>query len=115
MQFRGFVCESYDEGNGKERRLLLADLAIDCDSDRYKSFFVINLALTLFTQLIPLGYLFVLFRKRHLLHPPSKRSPQSQLRERQKREREHELAPISFLFTHYELGWWYYEVIESYR
>ena len=60
-------------------------------------------------------YLVILYRARYLLHPPSERSAQSQLRDRQRREQEHELKPISFLFEHYDLGWWYFEVIESYR
>ena len=60
-------------------------------------------------------YLVILFRVRHELHPTSMRSPQAQLRDRQKREQGPVLAPISFLFTHYALSWWYFEVMESYR
>ena len=67
------------------------------------------------TQLIPLMYLGFLYRARHLLHPPSERSPQAQLRDRQRLEQGQALKPITFLFTHYNLGWWYFEVIESYR
>ena len=61
-------------------------------------------------------YLTVLYRIRHLLHPPSNRSPQAQLRDRQRREREeHTLQPYTFLFTHYNLGWWRFETVEAYR
>ena len=61
-------------------------------------------------------YFFILFRVRHLLHPPSERSAPAQLRDRQKREQsDPRLQPIKMLFTHYNLGWWYHEIIESYR
>ena len=79
------------------------------------SFFGLNVFFTILTQLIPLMYFVILYRVRHLLHPPSNRSAHSQLRDRQRREQGHELKPISFLFEHYGLGWWYFEVIESYR
>ena len=36
MQFKAYVCESYDMGSDGEVRLLKADLAIDCDKSRYK-------------------------------------------------------------------------------
>ena len=60
-------------------------------------------------------YLAILFRFRYLLNPPSVRSPQAQLRDRQKSEDGDELKPIKFLFTHYRLGCWYFEVVESYK
>ena len=95
--------------------MLEADLAIDCDSDRYQGFRIVNLALILITQAIPIMYLGLLYRVRRLLHPPSERSIQAQLRDRQRREQGDDLKPLQFLFTHYDLGWWYFEVIESYR
>ena len=67
-----------------------------------RSFFGLNVFLTIVTQLIPLMYFVILYRARHLLHPPSKRSAHSQLRDRQRREQGHELKPISFLFEHYD-------------
>lgn len=110
MQFKGYVCESIDEV-----RLLSVDLSIDCKSERYQSFLIVNMLLTIVTQSIPLMYFVILFRVRGELYPASKRSPQAQLRDRQKREQGQTLAPLAFLFTHYTLPWWYFEVIESYR
>ena len=75
-----------------------------------------NVIFTSITQLIPALYLGLLWRERHLLHPRSERSPQAQLRDRQKREQsDPRLKPIKMLFTHNDLGWWFFEVIESYR
>ena len=85
-------------------------------SDRYRRFFAVNVIFTVITQLIPVLYMGILFRVRHLLHPSSERSPQAQLRDRQKRERsDPRLKPIKMLFTHYDLGWWFFEIIELYR
>ena len=113
IQFEGLVCEDYDQGR---IRLLKADLSIDCDDPGYRRFVAINAIFIFFTQLIPLLYLGVLYRVRHLLHPPSDRSPQSQLRDRQQLERdEPALTPLTFLFAHYGLSSWAFEVVESYR
>ena len=143
LQFRGLVCEEYEDGEIRLLKVGLnvrcktiphcpsfpatqptqppptrqADLSIDCDADEdYRIFVVLNAIFIVITQLIPLMYLTVLYRIRHLLHPPSNRSPQAQLRDRQRREREeHTLQPYTFLFTHYNLGWWRFETVEAYR
>jgi hypothetical protein len=113
-QFNLLVCEEYEGGT---IRLLKADLSIDCDEDEdYQLFRSLNIVFIVVTQTTPLLYLGLLYRVRHLLHPQSKRSPQAQLRDRQKREEaEPELRPITFLFKHYSLDLWYFETVESYR
>ena len=116
MQFKGFRCDEYKYDDGSEvYSLLEADYTLDCNSARYRRFRNTNLGLIAVTQLIPLMYFAILYRVRHLLHPPSNRSQQAQLRDRQKREQSHELKPYSFLFTHYNLDWWHLEVWEAYR
>jgi len=114
MGTRALHCTTYDDG---EITLLTYDNSIDCESERYLAFRRLNFLYIAITQMIPIGFLLVLYRARHLLHPPSERSPEAQLRARQKREQGHELKPLVFLFTHYKLEWpWcYFEVFESYR
>ena len=113
-QFSLLVCEKYEGGT---IRLLKADLSIDCDEDEdYQLFRSLNIVFIVVTQTIPLLYLGLLYRVRHLLRPRSQRSPQAQLRDRQNREEaEPELRPITFLFKHYSLDLWYFETVESYR
>ena len=87
-----------DDGDS-EGRLLNADLSIDCDNDEdYRLFVTLNAVFIVVTQLIPILSFAALYRVRHLLHPPSKRSAQAQLRDRQKREQEEpKLKPVAFL------------------
>ena len=68
------------------------------------------------TQLVPIFYLVLLYRVRRFLKPPSQRSPQAQLRDRQRREAtEPALRPLTFIFTHYGLSSWAFEAVEAYR
>ena len=96
LQFQGLVCVGYDD---EAVRLLKADLSIDCENDDdYQLFLALNAVFITATQLIPILSFVALYRVRHLLHPPSKRSAQAQLRDRQKREQEEpKLRPVAFL------------------
>ena len=74
-----------------------ADLSIDCENDKdYLLFRSFNAVFIVLTQLIPVLSFVALYRVRHLLHPPSERSPQAQLRDRQRREQEEDaLRPLT--------------------
>jgi len=66
-----FNCRSFPEAPGGERRFLVTDYSIDCDSSRYKSHvpFVV-LMILLYPLGIPALYFAMLWSKKHLLSDP---------------------------------------------
>lgn len=110
MQFNGFTCTNYDG-----LLLLDEDLSIECNSEKYQRLAALNIMFIVLTQSIPGFYYYRLWRVKAFLQPPSSRSKQSQLRARSEREHSKELKPLVFLFKHYDLKWWHFEVIESWR
>jgi hypothetical protein len=94
-----------------QKRYLRIDTSIDCDSDEYHTFLVLDALLIVAYLTTPIVWLVVLVSHRRALNPaPTTGSDKSVtlfLREQDPR-----LRPIRFLFRSYQPSVYYMEVIE---
>lgn len=103
-QFQGLVCYKV-AGN----HYLEVDTSIDCSSDEYVTFAIIDLLLVACYMMIPIIWLCVLYRWRALLNPPTSDPRLAQYL----RSQNEELKPFKFLFAHYQPRFYYFEVVET--
>lgn len=98
-----------------EKRYLRIDTSINCDSESYKAFEVVDILLTLLYLSIPLTWLILLWRRRARLNPPvDVTDPAAELRVVQARDKDIELKPFRFLYFAYHPAYFYVECIEMY-
>mmetsp|Transcript_46260 Transcript_46260/g.59463 ORF Transcript_46260/g.59463 Transcript_46260/m.59463 type:complete len:919 (+) Transcript_46260:649-3405(+) len=109
IQFRALLCMKLEDGSS----YLRADTGVNCNSDSYHFFTMVNGCLIAFYQCIPLFYIALLYRVREKLNPHH----QSQHRSLAFRRRDFDksLDSIRFLFDDYKLSRWYFEVVDLYR
>lgn len=109
-QFRALDCVVLEDGSS----YLRDDTGIDCLSDGYRRFSLINGCLIAIYQSIPLAYIFLLCRVRHKLSPliGENESTQEALA---RRDTDKDLDAIRFLFNDTKIDRWYFEVLELYR
>lgn len=103
-QFQGLACTKVGGSY-----YLQVDTSIDCASERYASFAVVDTILVVCYMMIPVVWLCLLYYWRPLLNPPT-----SDLRlARYLRSQNEELKPLKFLFEHYHPRFYYFEVVET--
>jgi len=108
-QFRALHCAVLKDGTS----YLIANSAIDCNSESYHRFVAINGCLIAIYQAIPLFYLGILYQHRKRINPHH--SFKHPVKAYRKRDNDKSLDLIRFLFKDYKLSRWYFEVVDIYR
>jgi len=109
VQFRALDCVELDDGS----RYLRDDTGIDCDSNSYAQFALINGILIALYQSLPLCYVGLLCHFRDRLN--SRKEGESVAKALRRRDNDKSLDAFRFLFNDTSLGRWYFEVIDLYR
>jgi len=102
-QFQGLNCQSI-----RGESFLRVDTSIDCNSASYSHFRLINGLSVVIYMVIPSLWLYILWKQRRRLNPPT-----SDLRlAYHLRDKDAQLAYLSFLFTPYQPRFYFFESIE---
>jgi hypothetical protein len=107
IQFRALNCMKLADGQS----YLRADTSVNCNSDGYYDFTIVNGFLITIYQSLPLFYIALLCRVRKKLNPIMG-SPELALKTR---DNDESLDAIRFLFNDYKCSRWYFEVVDLYR
>jgi hypothetical protein len=108
-QLQVFDCIDLESGES----YLRSDTSIDCDSSGYSKFSSVVIMFILLYQLIPITWMFLLYKRRHSLNPPTS-SDDKQL-SLFIRDNDPSLASLKFLFKDYNCSKWWFEVADMYR
>jgi hypothetical protein len=106
-QFRALNCQEISSKNS----YLRVDTSVDCTSDSYKSFIILDSFLILIYLMLSMLFIVLLYRIRDKLKP---RAATMELA-LQLRDRDESLKPIEFLFFDYKPQYWYFEVTDLFR
>jgi len=102
-QYQGLECQTI-----LGERFLRIDTSINCDSDAYQQFRLINVLCIAIYSAIPPTWLYLLWKQRRLLNPPT-----SDVRlAYHLRDSNQQLAPLRFLFDAYQPRFYYFEAVE---
>jgi hypothetical protein len=106
-QLNAFPCQEISRG----KSYLRVDTSVDCSSNRYKNFVILDGFLILIYQGVAMLFIILLYRVRDKLNPPSLN------KELALKMRDHDgsLRPLQFLFFDYKPQYWYFEITELYR
>ena len=108
-QLRGLNCVQYVNSN---EAYLKADTSIDCNGSVHQAFIVHNLVMIFAYQMIPIGWICVLYRARDRLNPAGATDEADALR---RRDEDSSLQPLKFLFVDLRPSRWIHEVVDMYR
>jgi hypothetical protein len=107
-QFQIFDCVDVSE-----QRYVRSDTSVNCGSSQYLSFSRIIICFICLYQLIPVTWMYLLYRHRKDLNPmPSSRDKQLAM---YIRDHNPNLAYIRFLFLDYKCNRWWFEIPDMYR
>jgi hypothetical protein len=95
------------------KRYLRSNTSVDCDSQDYEAFSTHVILFVILYQIIPIVWITLLFRKRHVLNPPT--FEEDQRLAVYIRSKSEDLFPLKFLFEDYKCNKWWFEVVDMYR
>jgi hypothetical protein len=95
------------------QKYLRSDTSIDCKSDGYISFRYAVIMFVSLYQLIPITWMFLLFRRKELLNPST--SNHDEKLSAFIRDNNPSLASLKFLFVDYKCNKWWFEIADMYR
>mmetsp|Transcript_39830 Transcript_39830/g.51340 ORF Transcript_39830/g.51340 Transcript_39830/m.51340 type:complete len:288 (-) Transcript_39830:384-1247(-) len=108
-QLQGLDCIPFKHNGSSYLRV---DTSVDCNSDAYLVFKIIDILCFTIYQFIPVIWMLLLYRQRSTLHVPSGTEAELALNERDSNPA---LAHLLFLFKDYKGDKWWFEVAEMYR
>jgi hypothetical protein len=108
-QLQGLDCIPFHHDNSAYLRV---DTGVNCQSDDYYYFKVIDILFFCLYQLIPLTWMFLLYRNRAALHVATSSNMDEALTQR---DEDRSLSHLKFLFKDYKGTKWWFEVAEMYR
>jgi len=106
-QFKVLACQNLSDN----KSYLRVDTSVDCTSDYYKRFILLDVLMIAAYQFLSLLYIGLLCRVRHRLNPiaPTKALALHI------RDNDESLQPLKFLIADYKINFWYFEITDLYR